>query len=303
MRTVKISEKFGTTLESSPGETIFDLDQERIRDLIKTRGVVVFSGFGAKLADFDRYIKQFGDKFMSYQGGGYIRSKVSEDDTLLSTRYDYGREKQDTFGLPLHGEMYYTDLRPVLLWFFCERPADSDGETTVCDGAQIYDALSPKWKDLLARQKLRYVRRYLDGEWQLIYQTEDIDEAVRFCQGNGISAHVEDGRVLCSEYIHPAAINTRWGGHTSYINNILPVVWQEKNLGRKSSIVRLEDGSELPQELIDEVLATQQKHVIPLRWRAGDFAVIDNSRALHGRRAFQDTDREVFLRMVREVDF
>lgn len=297
-----ISEQFGSVIEASPGETIFDVDQATVSGLIKARGVVMFSGFATKLPDFDRYIKRFGDNFMTYQGGGYIRRQVSEDETLLSTRYDYGREKQDTFGLPLHGEMYYTDLRPVLLWFFCERPADSDGETTVCDGAQVFDALSAKWKELLNQQKLKYIRRYLDGEWQLIYQTDDIDEALSFCQGNGIKARVEDGRVLQTEYVYPGVIKSRWGNHSVYINNILPVIWQER-MGRKTSIVRLEDGSELPAELIDEVLAVQQKYIIPLPWKSGDFAGIDNTRAMHGRRAFQDTDREVFLRMVRDVNF
>src|SRR5579863_3896502 len=204
MRVSQISEKFASVVEGSPGETIFDIDQAAVRELIKTRGVVVFAGFDAKLADFDRYIRQFGDKFMTYQGGGYIRRKVSEDDTLLSTRYDYGREKQDTFALPLHGEMYYTDLRPMLLWFFCERPAASAGETTICDGVQIYESLGEKSKALLSQKQLRYIRRYLDGEWQKIYQTEDIDEAVSFCEGNGITASIEDGSVLRSEYVHPA---------------------------------------------------------------------------------------------------
>ena len=302
MHIKQISDKFGSIIERSPGETVFDLDPTIVKDLIKARGVVMFSGFGTKLADFDRYIRQFGDKFMTYQGGGYIRRQVSTDETLLSTRYDYGREKQDTFGLPLHGEMYYTDLRPVLLWFFCERPADSEGETTVCDGAQIYDALSEKWKELLQQKQLKYTRRYLDGEWQLIYQTDDIDEALKFCQGNGITAHVDDGRVLQTEYVYPAVIGSRWHNHRVYINNILPVVWQEQ-MGRKTSIVRFDDGSPLPKEMIDEVVAVQQKFIIPLAWKSGDFAAIDNTRALHGRRAFQDTDREVFLRMVREVTF
>ena len=35
----------------------------------------------------------------------------------------------------------------------------------------------------------------------------------------------------------------------------------------------------------------------------GDFVVVDNTRTLHGRRAFEDTNREVYLRMVRNVPF
>ncbi len=303
MRITQISEPFGSKIEGSPQEKVSDVAPNTVKDLIKERGVVMFSGFGTPLKEFEQYIRQFGDDFMTYQGGSYVRRKVSEDETLLSVSHDYGREKQDTFGLPMHGELYYTDRRPVMLWFFCEKPAASEGETTVVDGVQIYDALSKESKDLLAKKKVKYIRRYLDGEWQLIYQTEDLDEAIKFCSGNGITAHVEDGRVLTTEYLTPGVIKSRWGEHAVYINNILPVVWQEEQLGRQSSIVRLDDGSKIPQHLIDDVVAAQKRLIIPLPWQRGDFAAIDNTRALHGRRPFTDPGREIFLRMVREVAF
>jgi alpha-ketoglutarate-dependent taurine dioxygenase len=191
----------------------------------------------------------------------------------------------------------------VMLWFFCEKPAANEGETTVCDGAQVYDSLSEDSKELLSKKKLKYIRRYKDSEWKLLYQTEDLDEAIKFCTGNGLKARAEDGHVLATEYVHPGVIKSRWGDHWVYINNVLPVVWQEQQLGRKASIVRLEDGSTIPQQLIDEVVAAQQRLMIPLPWKRGDFAALDNTRTLHGRRPFQDTDREVFLRMVREVAF
>jgi len=303
MRITEISEPFGSTIEGTPQEKVSDLDPKMVKDLIKDRGVVLFSGFGTPLKEFEQFIRQFGDNFMTYQGGSYVRRKVSEDETLLSVSHDHGREQQDTFGLPMHGELYYTDRRPVMLWFFCERPAAQDGETTVCDGAQIYDALSKDSKDLLAKHKVKYIRRYQDGEWQLIYQTEDLNEALKFCSGNGITAHVEDGRVLTTEYLSPGVIKSRWGDHRVYINNILPVVWQEEQLKRNNSIVRLEDGSKIPKHLIDDVVAAQKRLIIPLPWKHGDFAAIDNTRAMHGRRPFTDPGREIFLRMVKEVAF
>jgi alpha-ketoglutarate-dependent taurine dioxygenase len=303
MRITPISEPFGSKIEGSPQEKVADIDPNTVKDLIKDRGVVMFSGFHTPLKEFEQFIRQFGADFMTYQGGSYVRKKISEDETLLSTSHDFGRDQQDTFGLPMHGELYYTDMRPVVLWFYAQKPAASDGETTVCDGVQIYDALSDESKNLLAKKKVKYIRRYLDGEWQLIYQTENLDEALKFCSGNGITARVEDGRVLTTEYLHPGVIKSRWGDHLVYINNILPVVWQETQLGRKSSIVRLEDGSQIPQHLIDEVLAAQKRLIIPLPWQQGDFACVDNTRAMHGRRPFTDPGREIFLRMVREVAF
>ena len=109
--------------------------------------------------------------------------------------------------------------------------------------------------------------------------------------------------MLATEYVYPAVIKTRWGNHLAYINSALLVYWQEENLGRDTSIVRLEDGSKLPRQLIDEVVAAQKRLIIPMVWDHGDFAVVDNTRAMHGRRAFTDTNREIFLRMVGEVPF
>ena len=303
MRISEISEQFGSTIEGSPQEKVSDVDPNMVKNLIKDRGVVVFSGFGAPLAEFEQYIRQFGDNFMTYQGGSYVRRKVSTDDKLLSTRRELGRDKQDTFPLPLHGEMYYTGIRPVMLWFYCERPAASDGETTVCDGAQIYDALSNDTKELLGKKKLKYIRRYRDGEWQAIYQTDNVDEAIKFCAGNGLSAKYEDDGALATEFVYPGVIKSRWGNHLVYINNVLPVLWQENQLGLKTSIVRLEDDSKIPEQLVKEVAAAQERLTIPMAWQRGDFAAIDNTRAMHGRRPFTDPEREIFLRMVREVAF
>ncbi|MGO9698677.1 MAG: TauD/TfdA family dioxygenase [Xanthobacteraceae bacterium] len=303
MRITQISDPFGSTIEGTPQDKVSDIDPNTVRDLIKTRGTVIFSGFRTPLSEFEQYIRQFGDDFMNYQGGSYVRQKVSADDKLLSTRSAIARDKEDSFELPLHGEMYYTNSRPVMLWFFCERPAESDGETTVCDGAQIYDALSNESKELLAKKKLKYIRRYKDGEWQRIYQTDDLNEAIRYCADNGLNAHVEDGRVLATEYLAPGVIKSRWGNHLVYINSMLPVLWQEQQFGRSTSLVRLEDGSEIPQHLVDEVVAAQQRLIIPMAWQRGDFAVLDNTRTMHGRRPFADPQREIFLRMVREVAF
>jgi alpha-ketoglutarate-dependent taurine dioxygenase len=74
-------------------------------------------------------------------------------------------------------------------------------------------------------------------------------------------------------------------------------------MGRETSIVRFEDGEPIPRSLIDEVVSIQQRIMIPIAWKKGDFTLLDNTRTLHGRRAFTDTKRDVYLRMVRTVDF
>lgn len=306
MKTTPMQDDFGTILVADPGERAADIDVGEVARLIQERGTLLFSGFRATREEFDAFTDRISGDYMNYKGGGYIRKSVGDDTdgkALLSTRYDHGREKQMTFGLPLHGEMYYIDHRPALLWFYCVKPADKDGQTTAADGAQIYARLPQKWKDLLHGKKLMFQRTYRDGEWQKIYQTEDRDEALAFTKDNGLSAEFDGEGTLRTRYLINAVVPTRWGGRTSYINNLLPVVMQQKMGRGDTSTVRFEDGTEVPDELIADVERIQDEVILNLDWEAGDFALIDNSRALHGRRAFEDTEREVYLRMVRDVAF
>lgn len=308
MQTKPLQDHFGTIVMADPGERIADLDRDRIIDLLKHSGAIMFSGFGATRTEFDAFTDTISDDYMDYKGGGYVRKTVGggagEGKALLSTRYDHGREKQMTFGLPLHGEMYYTDSRPAALWFLCVRPADADGQTTACDGAEVYRRLPQEWKDLLHARRLMFLRVYRDGEWQKIYQTEDADEAVAFATGNGITVEFDTAeRTMRTKYLVHGVLPTRWGGHTAYINNLL-TVYMQMQMGRgDTSTVWFEDGTAIPDALMEDVKRIQDEVIVDLDWKAGDLALLDNSRALHGRRAFEDTDREVYLRMVRSVPF
>lgn len=308
MKTKPLQDHFGTIVVAEPGQSVADIDRAGVIELIKERGTVMFSGFNASREDFDGFTDSLSEDYMDYKGGGYVRKSVGggkgEGKALLSTRYDHGRKTQMTFGLPLHGEMYYIDHRPQALWFLCVKPADADGQTTACDGAEVYNRLPQKWKDLLHEKRLMFLRVYRDGEWQKIYQTDDPAEACKFAEGNGITVEYDEAeKTMRTKYLVHAVLPTKWGGHTAYINNLLPVTMQMKMGRGDTSTVWLEDGSPVPDELMDEVNRIQNELIADFNWQAGDFALLDNSRALHGRRAFEDTDREVYLRMVRTVPF
>lgn len=303
MHTSPIQEKFGVILHADTGDTVDDISKDEVARLLTENGTVLFSGFKASREDFDNFTDRVTGDYMNYRGGGYIRKAVSKGE-LLSTRYDHGRKTQLTFGLPLHGEMYYTDARPACLWFYCAKPAEKDGQTTACDGASVYERLPQKWKDLLHEQRLMFLRVYRDGEWQKIYQTEDVAEACKFAEGNGITVEFDESdRTMRTKYLTPAVLPTRWGGHTAYINNLL-TVFMQMEMGRgDTSTVWLEDGAPIPKEMMEDVRKIQEEVIYDINWQPGDFALLDNTRTMHGRRQFEDTDREVYLRMVRDVDF
>jgi alpha-ketoglutarate-dependent taurine dioxygenase len=305
MGTRAICGDVGVMIEGSRDESIVDLDRQPVINLFKSSGAILFRGFGMDLEGFSAFSSSLTTEFMTYKGGSYIRRTVGDgkDETLLSTSHEYGREKQDTFALPLHGEMYYLDNRPAVLWFYCVTPAGSDGETTICDGSRIYQALRASSQELFRTKRLKYIRRYLDGEWQKIYGTGEVGEVERFCNANGLKVEFDGTtKVVRTEYVHPAVIMSAWGNHTVYINNLLPVLWQESTR-RETSIVRFEDGSKVPGDVVDELVEIQQRLMIPVAWQSQDLVMLDNTRFLHGRRPFTDTKREICLRMARGVNF
>jgi alpha-ketoglutarate-dependent taurine dioxygenase len=305
MRVEAISGACGAVVHGSPGESVLDLDPKRLVELFTSAGALLLRGFTVELDAFNKFSATFGAEFMTYKGGSYVRRTVNDgkDATLLSTSHEFGRETQDMFGLPLHGEMYYLDNRPIVLWFYCVIPPASGGETTICDGSRIYEGLRPSTKELFAAKRLKYVRTYRDGEWQKIYGTDDVAEVERFCHENGLKVEADPAtRGIRTEYVHPAVITSRWGQHSVYINNMLPVLWQE-SLGRGSSIVRFEDDSTVPADVVDELVRIQERLIIPVAWRTHDVLMLDNTRFMHGRRAFEDPRREICLRMSRALNF
>jgi len=305
MHTEPIADEVGVVVEPTGERSILDLDREAVVKLFTESGAVLFRGFGLDLDGFNRFSGSLSAGFLTYRGGSYVRRGVrdSTDPTLLSTSHEFGSATQDTFALPLHGEMYYLDQRPAVLWFYCVQPAATDGETTICDGSAIHAALRPSTRQLLEDKRLLYVRRYPEGTWQRIYGTDDVAEVGRFCRANGLEfTFVEESRTVHTRYLHPAVVTTRWGGRRAYINNLLPVVWQESTV-REDSIVRLEDGSRVPPDVVDELVEIQRRRTVPVAWQRQDLVMLDNSRFLHGRRAFTDPAREICLRMAADVPF
>ncbi|SMY09265.1 TauD/TfdA family dioxygenase [Flavimaricola marinus] len=307
MQTTFLQDDFGAILTAEPGDKATDISPETLQSLLTKHGTILFQGFNTTTEEFDVITDKLGTDYMNYKGGGYVRKTTGEEDgkTMLSTSttLEKGKIKPMTMPLPLHAEMFYTDKRPLLLWFYCVTPAEKDGQTTIGDGVAIYKRLSQKWKDLLAEKRLMYLRSYPDGIWQNIYQTDDIEVARGFCHDSGMTTEVDADNTLHTTYLTTAIPKTRWGGHTAYINSAMTVVMQEGTDREKLSSIRLEDGERLPREMIKEIVDIQSDLIIELEWQSGDFVLLDNSRTMHGRRGFEDTRRNVLLRMVRDVAF
>lgn len=291
MKTAPITETFGTTILGTAEGDICDLDRTEVINLFKSSNLLLFRGFDINAETFKTFTERFSTNFVSYVGGAYSREMINGDKTLLSVTG--GKQK---FGVPLHGEMYYRKQKPDIIWFYCVTPALKDGETTVCDGIQTYNELSDRTQKLFTTKRIKYIRTYPAEAWQKIYQTDDVSLVEKICNDNDMQLQVNPDKSITTNYITSAVPESRCSNYKVFINNILPVVAQESQ-GSQVSIVRFEDDSKIPDEIISEIKTVTDQLTHLVSWQKGDILMVDNSRLMHGRKSFSDNQRDIYVRL------
>ncbi|MGV0102205.1 TauD/TfdA-like domain-containing protein [Nostoc sp. DSM 114160] len=279
-----ISDSIVQKINNLDNVSILELDKEEIISLFKANGILLFRGFDVDVDIFKKFTNLLSTDFINYASGAFSRRVINGDETLLSVN-DFKSE------IKLHGEMYYQQNIPLMLWFFCANPPLKDGETTVCDGRQFFNEMSSSTKELFRQKKLKFNVRMSQEDWQKKYQTDDLNPLEEMCQKNNTHLTINDDRSILLEYISPAIIPSRCGKYQVFINSLLPT----KQLNPK--ILNLEDDSEIPEEVISELNEIAEKITTEISWQKSDILMIDNTRVLHGRRSFADDQRDIYIRL------
>ena len=62
-------------------------------------------------------------------------------------------------------------------------------------------------------------------------------------------------------------------------------------------LVCFDDDSEITDEIMSELNEIAERITIEISWQKGDILMIDNTRIMHGRRAFEDEQRDIYIRL------
>ena len=259
---------------------LLEIPPDDIKSLFQSAGVLLFRGFEVDPMTMLSFAARYSSRFNRDR----LRPPVAGSD---------GYVQMVTEGMGYvepHSEQANSPFRPDAIWFCCEVPAESDGETLVWDGVRLWDALPRSLQDLFGARKLRFFQRYAEDRWQrFLGDGSTLADARRALDGvPGLSYHVADDHSIYMEYVCPAVVKTRFGQRDAFANSLLS---ERHTLG---ALMSFEDGSLIP----DDVVATIEDTMSPLTekicWQAGDLAVVDNSRFLHGRNAYRDPLRKIF---------
>ena len=257
---------------------ILSVDVREVQDLFKSSGMLLFRGFEVNKQTFPAFVGTFTSQFLR----DYGNSKKSDPDGGFVQSVTVGSKPID-----LHCENAVCAERPDIIWFYCATPAAIGGETTFCDGIAVWRELSDSTKQAFLSKKVRYSitvprEMYLNKDKEIVLHVG----ALKFA---GTTYRFNDDESLTIDYVVSAVNNTKYSSQLAFANSLTGPYPDYK--------MTFEDHSEIPPTMIREIRELHEKFTENIKWRAGDLAMIDNSRYLHGRRAFNDQQRRLFTLM------
>jgi alpha-ketoglutarate-dependent taurine dioxygenase len=267
---------------AEPGGELADLAPAPIQELFRRDGLVVFRGFQPTPARFEALTKPFTrDYFFGYGRAPFAGfpaiTNVNESQLALEPHCDNGIRPEA--------------VRPEITWFWCERPAVRDGETTFFDGLVVWERLSEASRALFRSTPIVFRSRVAPAAWRALGHAT-VESFLAFLPSIGARAGSIDATQTVEVDVVTNAVRTpRWADGLAFVSSLLVA----GSPSFEAMQVFLEDGRPVPAEAIADLRAVLASCIETIAWQPGDIGMLDNTRFLHGRRGFSDPARRIYL--------
>ncbi|PUZ30097.1 Taurine catabolism dioxygenase TauD, TfdA family [Chitinophaga costaii] len=299
-----------TLSDLSPAEFVDYLQQSSnsIDAALCKYGAIKFSGVRIDSTyDFRQIVNATAVEFLNYIDGNSPRIKLI-DNIYTSTEYD------KTKRITMHNELSYTSRWPGRLYFSCLQPSESGGETLLANSRQILEVMNPSITAEIRRKGIKYIRNLHGGQgmgptWQKTFETENQQEVTDYCTSHGIKYAWTDFGQLRLEQDSPGILRHRVTNEELWFNQLdqfHPSHLGEELYGVMTAIyetpenfptyVEFGDGTPIPPDMVEEVIATIDEVTIAPVWQKHQFLVLDNELVCHGRNSYTG-DRSVIVAM------
>ena len=270
------------TFEARSGDRLAQLSVAEVQAAFREAGLVVFRGYAPTPAELEAFTRPFTEQYFF----GYGRAPFAEHPAITTVN-------ESRLALEAHSDngLRAEAMRPVITWFWCERPASAGGETTFFDGTVVWNRLAAATRELFSTHQVVYISRVAPAAWRATGHAT-LESFVSFLATIGARAgRIHDDQTVDVEVSSRAVWTPRWTAQPAFISSMMVA----GSTGFEGMAVRLDDGRPVPPEVVADVRATLDACCEQIAWRAGDAAMLDNTRFLHGRRGYADEARRVYL--------
>lgn len=265
---------------SSSFKKLGELSPRSIWIRFRSHGALLFRGFSPTIDEFKSFTAQFCPYFIAYPGG---KREAVNNETDIQT-VDVTRA-----GIPLHSELSYSPVRPDIGWFFCVTPPRRGGQTILCDGIALAEALPTALKRFLANKTLRFTAVMNCGTWQKMLGCDTSAQAIRVIRQRSYVDMSVTGNEIRIDHLTVPLARTKLDNRVAFCNNLILHHAMRTD-------VHFTDGSILSDALYKDLVQVSAKFTVEIAWNSGDLLMIDNTRMMHGRRPVLDDDRLILTR-------
>ncbi|HKV92754.1 MAG TPA: DUF6525 family protein [Candidatus Angelobacter sp.] len=279
--------------------TLNQVRPEQAMECIKEKGAVLIRSGSWTIDDFQRLSNELLAPMVHHATSTIERDPVNSDATISTVN-------KGMDDIPFHREGSYAPGCPDLLMFYCVKPASDAGETTLCDGVALFQALPPQVRQFVQSAMLVWSWEALPERWRTYLRASSTEEALkrieamqsRLSSSEQLSVEFA-GDILHGKFTTPCITATRWGGYKAFCNSLLIHHFrlQSKYFAKDRFSVALADDSLFPADVLTQISAHADDLTVKVKWEPGDILIVDNSRFMHGRRAFQDSSRKILICM------
>lgn len=289
---------------------------EVIEQALIKYGGIAFRGFNLtpdEFAEITQIITP--EKSLNYTGGIAPRKHVGNG-VYISSTVEKGCE------IPQHHEMAYFRKWPMKLFFYCETPATTGGETTLVSTRTFMKRISPSILKKIEEKEVLYVRNYIDGinsNWRQSFETNDRKAVEEACYDLGLDFEWRQNDQLRTRNLaqgvafHPITKEKIWHNHAHVFNlycgkpgELTPTMKMTKTAFTPEYFEAIQklhhedlptntyygDGTLFESNVIEEICAIFAEEKLAFEWVKGDFMFIDNMLAFHGRNPYTGDQRK-----------
>lgn len=276
-----------------------------LEEKLADSGALLFRGFPIEAAEtFDAFSAGFGYPNFTYQESLSNAVRINFTERVFTAN-----EAPKDVEIYLHHEMAQTPISPSKLFFFCVSAADEGGATPLCRSDKLFEKLrevNPTLADDFAEKGLKYTT-YMPADndatsgqgrsWKSTLSVETLEEAEAKLADLGYSWEwLEDGSLKAITPVLPAVLSLDNGVEVFYNQLIAAYMGWKGVRENPSRAITFGDGSAIPAEGLEQVVALADEFTFDLAWQDGDVALVDNYMAMHGRRPFTgDRKRQVLV--------
>lgn len=269
-------------------------------------GALLFRGFAIdSVAEFEDFVALTSSKPLPYKERSSPRDQVSGN-VYTSTSH---RADQEIF---LHTEQSYNLNFPQNIYFYCQLPAQTGGQTPLADTRKILNRLPADLVNRLHDNGYQYKRNFIPSmylNWNDVFQTDSRETVEQYCQDNQIHVQWDNGmaeltttqtrQVLAK---HPQTEQLCWFNHCVFFNvktlaedtrETLLSLFEQEELPNQTFYG---DGSYLEEDVVELLINAYEAEKVTFDWQQNDVLMVDNMLVAHGREPFEG-DRKVVTAM------